>query len=82
LIPVNARGPFLCLPENSIAYERGAVNGSGPRIKNIKIGLEEVPMQAKSSQNTHPNSAAGIGFLLGIGIVGVAIIFALLYALW
>ncbi len=39
-------------------------------------------MQANSSQNTHSNSAAGIGFLLGIGIVGVAIIFALLYALW
>lgn len=52
------------------------------RIKNTKTRLEEVPMQANSRQNTHPNSAADVGFLLGIGIVGVAIILALLYAFW
>ncbi len=39
-------------------------------------------MQADSSQNTHPNSAAGVGVLLGIGIIGVAIVVALLYAFW
>ncbi len=39
-------------------------------------------MQANSSQNTHPNSAAGVGVLFGVGIIGVAIIIALLYAFW
>lgn len=39
-------------------------------------------MQVNSGQNAQPSSAVGVGVLFGVGIIGMAIIIALLYALW
>jgi hypothetical protein len=39
-------------------------------------------MQAESSHPSGPPGAAGIGTLLGLGIIGLAIILVLIYKFW
>jgi hypothetical protein len=39
-------------------------------------------MQVESSHHSGPPGAAGIGGLLAVGLIGVAIILVLLYAFW
>jgi hypothetical protein len=64
----------------TIALEKAIAHPwSRQNLKKNSTLLEERPMHVENSQST---SAAGIGVLIGLGIIGVAIILALVYALW
>jgi hypothetical protein len=75
---VNAGREFSC-PSSFSALAR-IITRHEPQ--ELKRKHEEAPMQVESSHPSGPPGAAGIGALLAVAMIGLAIILTLLYAFW